>query len=433
MTVQQRILILDGHTNQALACARSLGRSDYTVLVASHRSLPLAAWSRYCRGRYRLKGETGLAFAEMRSWAHKQGVSIVLPLSERSCLLCNAERQDWERLGITVGCGPDEMLLAAFDKAQTTLRAERCGVRIPATRFPKSLEECYASADEVGYPCVIKPRWSNAWNGAAFLPNQVPAYVSHPTGLETAVMTRRQGDCWPLIQGYVEGRGRGMFALYDRGQPVAWFAHERIRDVRPSGSGSTLRRSIRVEPRLREPAERLLTELQWHGPAMVEFRDDGKEPPCLMEINGRFWGSLQLAISAGVDFPRLWVSILNGEEFETVTNYVEGLALRWLWGDVKRFLLILSGPPSGYSGSYPTIWNGIKELFGPQPEGTRLEMWQPNDPGPAVGEWLEGVRGLWASYGSLRTVISKETGERNSNSAGAALPTLTAQSLSAEN
>ena len=99
----------------------------------------------------------------------------------------------------------------------------------------------------------------------------------------------------------------------------------------------------------------------------------------------------------------------------------------------KRFLLILSGPPSGYSGSYPTVWKGIKELFGPQPEGTRLEMWQPDDPGPAVGEWMEGVRGLWASYGSLRTVISKETGERNSNSAGAALPTLTAQSLSAEN
>ena len=432
MTLQQRILILDGHTNQALACARSLGRSGYEVLAASHRYLPLAAWSRYCRGSFQLKGETVPAFSEMRAWAHRQGVSLVLPLSERSCLLCNAERRDWEALGIKVGCGPDEMLINAFDKVQTALWAVSCGVRIPTTRFPKSLEECFACAEEVGYPCVIKPRRSNAWHGSSFLPNQAPAYVSHGGELESAVMTRKQGNYWPLVQRYVEGRGKGIFALYDHGQPIAWFAHERLRDVRPSGSGSTLRRSIPVEPHLREPAETLLTALQWHGPAMVEFRDNGKEPPCLMEINGRLWGSLQLAISAGVDFPRLWISLLNGEKVESVTNYTEGLALRWLWGDVKRFLLILSGPPSGYTGHYPTVWDGIKELIGPQPKGTRLEMWQRDDPGPAIGEWLEGARGLWTTYASLRKGISKGPVE-SGNRPARVLPALTVQSVRAEN
>jgi predicted ATP-grasp superfamily ATP-dependent carboligase len=432
MTSQQRILILDGHTNQALACARSLGRSGYAVMAASHHYLPLAAWSRFCRGSYRLTGETVPAFSEMRAWAHRQGVSLVLPLSERSCLLCNAERRDWEALGIKVGCGPDEMLINAFDKVQTALWAVSCGVRIPSTRFPKSLEECFGCADEVGYPCVVKPRRSNAWNGSSFLPNRAPAYVTHRDGLEPAVMSRKQGDYWPLVQRYVEGRGKGIFALYDHGESVAWFAHERLRDVRPSGSRSTLRRSIQVEPRLQEPAATLLTALRWHGPAMVEFRDNGKEPPCLMEINGRLWGSLELAIRAGVDFPRLWISILNGEKVENITNYIEGLALRWLWGDVKRFLLILSGPPSGYTGHYPTAWEGIKELFGPQPEGTRLEMWQLNDPGPAIGEWLEGARGLWVRYCSMRKGISEEPGERSTRS-GTVLPTLKVQSIRAEN
>jgi predicted ATP-grasp superfamily ATP-dependent carboligase len=402
MSLKQRILILDGHTNQALACARSLGQNDYTVLAASHRYLPLAAWSRYCRGSYRLRRETLEAFAEMRGWAQRQGVSIVLPLSERSCLLCNAERKAWEKLGMTIGCGPDEMLFGAFDKAQTALWAERCGVRIPPTRVPKSLEDCYAHADTVGYPCVIKQRWSNAWTGTSFLTNRGPGYVDTADGLEDAVKTRKQGDFWPLIQGYVPGRGRGAFALYDHGRPVAWFAHERMRDVRPTGSASSLRCSIRLEPRLQEPAERLLTELQWHGPAMVEFRDDGKQPPCLIEINGRFWGSLQLGIDAGVDFPGMWVSILNGQQVQTGSDYVEGLTLRWLWGDVKRLLYILAGPPSGSISPHPTLWQGLRELLGPQPDGTRLEMWQRNDPGPAVGEWLEGFRGLWASHASLK-------------------------------
>src|SRR2546422_7527370 len=62
----------------------------------------------------------------------------------------------------------------------------------------------------------------------------------------------------------------------------------RSRDVRPAGSGSSLRRSIALDPRLQQPAERLLAEMRWHGPAMVEFRDDGQGEPWLMEVNGRF-------------------------------------------------------------------------------------------------------------------------------------------------
>jgi len=396
MNFPERILVLDGHTNQALACVRSLGQAGYPVLVASHRRLPLSAWSRYCRDRFHLAGQDLEAFAALRLWAYRQGVRIVLPLTERSCVLCNAERRKWESLGITVGCGPDEMLRSAFDKAETLYRAEGCGVSIPPTRFPTSLAECRLAAASLGFPCVIKPRWSNAWDGAAFLPDLGTTYANNGEDLERAVLARRQGDYWPLIQGFVPGTGKGVFALCDRGRAGAWFAHVSLRDVRPTGSGSSLRRSVRLDPRLREPAERLLSALQWHGPAMVEFRDDGVNPPCLMEINGRFWGSLQLGIAAGTDFPRLWVSILKGKAVEPTTDYVEGLTLRWLWGDVKRLLYILKGPPLGYPDSYPSLRQGIRELLGPQPAGTRLEVWHAGDPWPAVGEWVEGIRELVA-------------------------------------
>jgi predicted ATP-grasp superfamily ATP-dependent carboligase len=391
MTSAVAVLILDGHTNQALACVRSLGRAGYRALVASHRRSPLAAWSRYCRSCFRLRGETIEAYAEARSWAHKQGVTIVLPLTERACVLCNAERQRWEECGTTVGCGLDEMLRGAFDKALTLCRAEACGVSIPPTYSPMSFQECRAAADAVGFPCVVKPRWSNAWDGTSFLPTHSPSYVNTSGDFDIAVLSLKQGDYWPLIQGFVPGQGRGVFALCDHGRAVAWFAHERLRDVKPTGSGSSLRRSIPLEPRLREPAERLLSELEWHGPAMVEFRDDGIHPPCLMEVNGRFWGSLQLSIDAGTDFPNLWVSILNGKSIEPSVTYTEGLTLRWLCGDVKRFLYILGGPPPGYPGSYPTWWQGVRELLGAQPSGTRLETWRKDDAWPVVGELVSGL------------------------------------------
>ena len=394
MTPRASVLVLDGQTNQALACVRSLGRAGYRVLVASERRWPLAAWSRYSRGGFRLPGQTVAAFAQLRAWAQRQRVGVVLPLTERACVLCNAERGAWERAEITVGCGPDVMLLPAFDKARTVERASSCGVAIPPTRAPDSLAAARAAADAVGFPCVVKPRFSNGWDGSGFLPDLGTAYVARPEDLDAAVQVRRQGAHWPLIQGFVPGQGKGVFALCDRGQVVAWFAHERLRDVRPSGSGSSLRRSVALAARLRDPAARLLADLEWHGPAMVEFRDDGAGPPCLMEVNGRFWGSLQLAIDAGVDFPALWLRILSGDTIAPTSGYREGVTVRWLWGDMKRFLYILEGPPPGYPGRYPTRWEGLRELFGSQPAGTRLEVWNRTDPWPAVGEWMEGFRDL---------------------------------------
>jgi len=111
-----------------------------------------------------------------------------------------------------------------------------------------------------------------------------------------------------------------------------------------------------------------------------------------MEVNGRFWGSLQLSIAAGRDFPRLWTDILTGKPLPPVDGYREGVTLRWLWGDVKRLLYILAGRPAGYPGHYPSVAQGLRELFGRQPPGTRLEVWEARDPWPAVGEWVEGAR-----------------------------------------
>jgi hypothetical protein len=91
-----------------------------------------------------------------------------------------------------------------------------------------------------------------------------------------------------------------------------------------------------------EYATRLLDELGWHGVAMVEFKRDVRDAvPKLMEINGRFWGSLQLAVDAGVNFPALLVEGVRRSEFGPQAPYRIGLQNRWLWGDVDALLLRL--------------------------------------------------------------------------------------------
>ena len=412
---REPVLVLDGHTAQALACVRSLGRAGHPVFVASDRRRPLAAWSRYCRRSIRLAGETPAAFSVLRDWAVTQGVRVVLPMTERACILCNLERDAWETAGMALGCAPPRMLLQAFDKVQTLEAARRCGVDTPPTHMPDSLAAARGAAAELGFPCVVKSRFSHAWDGTRFLPDPGPGYAANMAELESAVRARRHGATWPIIQGFVAGRGKGVFALYDHGRAIAWFAHERLRDVRPSGSGSSLRRSASLDPRLRQPAERLLATLQWHGPVMVEFRDDGVRPPYLMEVNGRFWGSLELAVAAGADFPKWWAAILAGRAVEGPTDYATGVTVRWLWGDVKRLLYVLGGTPPGYPGRYPSIAQGLRELLGPQPPGTRSEANQPGDRWPAVGEWIQGVA-------EVLGLARQRIGSRRGNADGAARP-----------
>ena len=93
---------------------------------------------------------------------------------------------------------------------------------------------------------------------------------------------------------------------------------------------------------MRRFAQLLLDDLRWRGVAMVEFKVDRRDgQPRLMEINGRFWGSLQLAIDAGVDFPSILIDSFSGRVVAPSSPYRVGVRSRWFWGDVDALLLQL--------------------------------------------------------------------------------------------
>ena len=81
------VLILDGHTTQALACVRSLGQAGRRTLVASSGRWPLAAASRWSDGHRRIREDTVAHYAALREWARRRGVTAVLTMTERSCLI----------------------------------------------------------------------------------------------------------------------------------------------------------------------------------------------------------------------------------------------------------------------------------------------------------------------------------------------------------
>ena len=139
----------------------------------------------------------------------------------------------------------------------------------------------------------------------------------------------------PLVQEHIDGTGHGYYALADDGVVLAHFMHRRLHEVPPSGGPSAMAASFR-DPRLRELGERFFAATHWTGVAMVEFkrrRRDGEY--YLIEVNPKFWGSLDLSIAAGVDFPYLLYRLLAGDPaVVTQGHYRDDCVFRWLTMDL---------------------------------------------------------------------------------------------------
>jgi hypothetical protein len=93
------------------------------------------------------------------------------------------------------------------------------------------------------------------------------------------------------------------------------------------------------------------------------------------------------------------------------------VTLRWLWGDVKRLLYIVAGPPPGCPEPYPSLLEGLREVLGPQPAGTSSETWSADDPWPAAGEWIQGIGELGGEFRSR--LARRLSGARPAAPAGA--------------
>ncbi|HJZ69745.1 MAG TPA: hypothetical protein VKF81_16585, partial [Blastocatellia bacterium] len=182
--------------------------------------------------------------------------------------------------------------------------------------------------------------------------------------------------------------GAGYFALMREGELRMEFAHRRIRDVRPTGSGSAVRASVAIDSRMREAALVILEALGWHGVAMVEFRIRPDGEPVFMEVNGRFWTSLALAVYAGADFPARLAEMAERGDVKPGAEYRTDVRCRWLLGDLRHLIEVWRGAPAGFAGNYPNRLRATAEFFLPVP-GTYHDNFTLVDPMPEVGDWID--------------------------------------------
>jgi predicted ATP-grasp superfamily ATP-dependent carboligase len=226
-------------------------------------------------------------------------------------------------------------ILRAHEKTKTLELARELGIRAPVTYAPQDSEELASVGGKVSYPCILKPRCGTGARATYLVHTEEELrqrYAALPAENDLVY------DYRPLIQEYVPGSVHDVGALFCRGEPRVLFSQQRLR-MRPAIGGPGVDNVTTDEPDLRESAAALLAALQWHGPAQVEFKRDARDGlPTLLEINPRFWGTIELAVRAGLDFPWLTARLAREGDVESVTGYRIGLRCRWVRADDAGWL-----------------------------------------------------------------------------------------------
>lgn len=331
-----------------------------------------------------------------RAVAHvvaERGAGVLLPITEGSTLALLERRDLFPAVRIpTAGL---ETFRRAADKALVLALAPSVGIATPS-QWTVSGADGIPDIPPEQYPVVIKPSRSVIGpDGSRRKVGVAYAESADELGRKIAGLGPDAGPL--LIQTRIQGPGLGIFILRWGGEVLATFAHRRIREKPPSGGVSVLSESIAAPSDLMAKSTALLAALDWNGVAMVEYKQDSRTgQPYLMEINPRFWGSLQLAIDAGIDFPRYLVNVALGREIDPAPRWQVGLRSRWRWGEIDHLLTRLrrSRRELDLPADAPGVIRTAISVLAPWRPRTRSEVFRWSDPVPSFRETAAWIRAL---------------------------------------
>ncbi|MFV1985833.1 MAG: ATP-grasp domain-containing protein [Gemmatimonadota bacterium] len=391
------VLITCGEQRSALSIVRSLGRAGFRVRVCSSRAPSLAGASRFADEEHVVPDPVirPEAFAvALTGLIEKLRPDLVIPVTE-AALLASLSIETG-RSGTKFPFPDLERFAAVCDKTRVFEAARAEGISVPREVVLNRRSDLAGAFVDISFPVVIKPARSVSGNSVE-RSKHVVLHATDSAALSAAV-DLLPDEAFPVhVQQRIVGPGIGVFLLRWEGRTLAEFAHRRIREKPPSGGVSVLCESVEVDPDLLDASLRLLARFEWEGVAMVEYkRDAATGRAYLMEINGRFWGSLELAVKSGVDFPRQLAAAALGNAVEPIGRYRVGVRNRWVWGDVDHLIMRLRRSaaqlslPHGAPGRVRVVIDFFLAFLWARPE-----VFQISDPAPA---WRE-TRDWFAALG----------------------------------
>lgn len=311
----------------------------------------------------------------------RERIDVLLPFGQRTTeVLCENGARVARAARILLP--PPEAFAVANDKLRIARHAEALGVDSPRSFEVEAEEDLPRIGGDVRYPAVVKARTgSGVATGLRFARNEEELRRGYAELVEAGERTPAERGT-PMVQEFVPGYIHDACAMAVRGDVVQVLTQVRKLMYPVSGGVGAIVFTTR-DPALERSARRLLESLEWNGPAQIEFKLDPRDGRFkLIEVNPRFWGTLELSIAAGIDFPRMVRDHLLGETVPRDRPYAAGIRYRFLF---TRGLL-------AYRQLLGAVgWSGLRD---PQRYARTVGDWDLRDPLPDLVRVLNTLRSL---------------------------------------
>ena len=372
-----RTFVTDGNKRESLAIVRSLAKKDIKVTAGENRRICCSFFSKYVKNKiiYPNPDRNPRSFMQnIYELVKKEKYDVIFPVNDSTTILFSKYKDKLSKY-TKVPVANYETIMKGRDKAQTMKLAMENDIPCPKTYFvdDANIEKI---KNEVEFPIVIKPRESSGARGIVYVNSSPEEFVR-----EYKRVRNKYGA--PLIQEYIPGEHYNVSALFNRDSELrAAFVLKKIRQYPVSGGPVTFAVSVE-EPEVLKYAIKLLKAVNWYGVAEVELIiDERDKKPKLLEVNPRFWSSLELSILSGVDFPYLLYKMVRDGDVEPVITYKTGVKLRFLAGDILWFL------------STPDKLKALPEFIKFKDDNMGYAILSLDDPKPMIGFLLDNFLSL---------------------------------------
>lgn len=323
-----KVLILDGDNFQALQLTRDLGKNHKVYVGGISRLKTLSFYSKYSSGFIFFNDKSIKDFKITIRSIKENKFDLLIPTTERSCVILNYYRNNLNKINsLKIACENQEVLNTAFNKKLTYEFCKKNKIKTPLILNKDDIK--LFKNDVV----VVKPISSNKIDSSGnIVKTPSPKYCNKKN-------LKIFDDSTFLFQEFIKGESIGFFAISKKGVIINSYSHRRILDTNPSGSGSCVRESIlRIDKKLMNISEKIIKNLGWTGPIMLEYIKNSSNEYFLLEINGRLWGSYCLNSFSGLNFSDNLLSLytnfvvtneLNKPKKIVVTNEIL-LFYRWV-------------------------------------------------------------------------------------------------------
>ena len=374
-------LVMNTHVT-GLAVARSLGRAGVPVLGLDKERGGLGQHSRHLAGLGLVPGpdvDGGSALADhLAALGPAFAERPVLFPTNDDWVLALARHRDRLEEHYRFPFAPYDVVRRALSKSALYRACEALGVACPRTWYlDGGADAVDRAADEVPYPCVLKPDDSRAFHDAF----RAKVFLVH----DAAELRARVAECAArglalVAQEFVPTDPGGFWSvasyLSADGTPRGVFTGRKLEQW-PPDFGTCCLADARWDPEIAGTGVRVLQELGYSGISEVEFVQHAVTGEhLLLDVNTRAWKWVGLPVAAGVDLPLLAYRDAVGSP-TTAGRQVDGVRWTFLRDHLRlvrsgaatvpeaqvtreEWLALLAGTPS-------TLVDGVHDPDDPEP------------------------------------------------------------------